>query len=317
MTNAPLNADSIMDVNNSNESKVLLNSHIPMNNSKESTDYSDPVDFKVKQAEFAAYIRDPLNNPIPADVKADRMLMYRELFFNNINSFLSGNFPVLNKLLTESEWLALTQDFFAIHECKTPHFSEIAEEFLYYLEHERDTSTDLPFTLELAHYEWVEMALSISKESALAVTNSPQILTDIEDDKNTPVSASTANPTHKTVALDHLLTKKIKVSPLAWHLAYQYPVHKIGPGYTPLTSPEQATFLIVYRNHEDDVNFLEITPITYRLLEIISEQESVITRTCLEQIAQETQHPNPEIIINGGLQILNDLYEKGIIGLAC
>ena len=245
------------------------------------------IDFKVKQAEFAAYIRDPLNNPIPADVKADRMLMYRELFFNNINSFLSGNFPVLNKLLTETEWLALTEDFFAKHECKTPHFSEIAEEFLYYLEHERDTSNDLPFTLELAHYEWVEMALSIS----------------------------TTNSTHKTVVIDNLLAKKIKVSPLAWPLAYQYPVHKIGPGYTPLTPPEQATFLIVYRNHEDDVNFLEITPITYRLLEIISEQESVITSACLEQIAQETQHPNPEIIINGGLQILNDLYQKGIIGL--
>lgn len=273
------------------------------------------VDFKVKQTEFAAYIRDPLNNPIPADVKADRMQIYRELFFNNITSFLSGNFPVLKKLLTESAWLALTQDFFANHECKTPHFSEIAEEFLYYLEHERDTSNDLPFTLELAHYEWVEMALSIAKETALPTTNSSKLVTGTEDDKNTPLSISTTNPTHKTVAIDHLLAKKIKVSPLAWHLAYQYPVHKIGPGYTPLTPPEQATFLIVYRNHEDEVNFLEITPITYRLLEVISAEEPVLTKSCLEQIAQETQHPNPEIIINGGLQILIDLYQKGIIGL--
>jgi uncharacterized protein len=45
------------------------------------------VDFRIKQAEFAAYIRDPENQRLPVDVKPQRMVMYRELFFNNINSF--------------------------------------------------------------------------------------------------------------------------------------------------------------------------------------------------------------------------------------
>ena len=122
------------------------------------------VDFKSKQHEFAAYIRDPENNPVPADVKEQRMDMYRELFFNNIEGFLSGNFPVLRKILNDRQWFALAQDFFAKHPCKTPYFSQIPEEFLDYLQNERDSSEDLPFMLELAHYEWVEMALSIAKE---------------------------------------------------------------------------------------------------------------------------------------------------------
>ena len=69
------------------------------------------VDFKSKQDEFAAYIRDPENNPVPADVKEQRMVMYRELFFNNIEGFLSGNFPVLRKILDDRQWFALVRTF--------------------------------------------------------------------------------------------------------------------------------------------------------------------------------------------------------------
>jgi uncharacterized protein len=246
------------------------------------------VDFKNKQREFAAYIRDPENNPAPADVKEQRMLMYRELFFNNIEGFLSGNFPILRKILNDWQWFALAQDFFAKHPCKSPHFSQIPEEFLDYLQNERDSSEDLPFMLELAHYEWVEMALSIAREDGVAPNQ----------------------------GLDNLLNRNIALSPLAWPLAYQYPVHKIAPAFLSLAAPEQPTFLIVYRNREDDVNFIEITPITYRLLEIIQEYEKPLAEDCLKQVARESNHPDPELVVMAGLQVLKELAEKTIITLA-
>jgi hypothetical protein len=244
------------------------------------------VDFKVKQLEFAAYIRDPENNPPPADVNPQRMAMYRELFFNNIDSFLSVNFPVLRTLLNDRQWFELGQDFFAKHVSQSPHFSEIPEEFLDYLQNERDGSEDFPFMLELAHYEWVEMALSIAKEAA------------------------PANPQN----LDDLPCRHVRLSPLAWPLAYQYPVHKISPGFLPETAPEMATFLVTYRNPEDEVNFIEITPITYRLLQIIQEHEGgVLAADCLKPVAEESKHPNPDMIIASGLQILRELAEKTVI----
>jgi uncharacterized protein len=246
------------------------------------------VDFKSKQQEFAAYIRDPKNNPAPADVKEQRMVMYRELFFNNIEGFLSSNFPILRKILNDRQWFALVQDFFAKHPCKSPHFSQIPEEFLDYLHNERDSSEDLPFMLELTHYEWVEMALSIAKEDVVATNQDPE----------------------------NLLNQHIALSPLAWPLVYQYPVHKIAPAFLPLETPEQATFLIVYRNREDDVSFIEITPITYRLLEIIREHEKPLAEDCLKQVARESNHPDPELIMAGGLQILKELAEKTIITLS-
>jgi len=43
------------------------------------------MSFQQHQAAFAAYIRNPENSPLPVGVKPERMAMYRELFFNNID----------------------------------------------------------------------------------------------------------------------------------------------------------------------------------------------------------------------------------------
>jgi uncharacterized protein len=244
-----------------------------------------PVDFKAIQLEFTRHIREPLKHPAPADVKPERMAMYRELVFNNIEGFLAGNFPVIRKLLADEQWFDLVQDFFATHECKTPYFSEIAEEFLAYLENERTNPGDFPFLLELAHYEWVEMALSITKE---------EIRQPYQPDAD-------------------LLNQSVSLSPLAWPLVYQYPVHKIAPDYMPEIAPELPTTLVVYRNLDDEVIFNEINPMTYRLLEIIQEHGQIIVEDCLRQVAQESNYPNPEPIIAGGLQILKELAEKTVI----
>ncbi len=241
--------------------------------------------FDSKQREFAAYIRDPEHNLVPAGIQQQRMAMYRELFFNNINGFLASNFPVLRTLLNDEQWFELAQDFFANHASQSPYFSEIPEEFLAFLEQERKNANDYPFMLELAHYEWVEMALAIAKEE-LVINNS--VLQ---------------------------LESRVQLSPLAWPLAYQYPVQKISPDFLPKAPPEQATYLIVSRDLDDDVHFMEITPLTYRLLAMIEQQENRVVEDCLQLIIQETQHPNPELMMTAGLQILMELAEKMIITL--
>lgn len=244
------------------------------------------VDFKAKQREFSAYIRDPVNNPIPADVKQQRMETYRELFFNNISSFLSSNFPVLKAILNDQQWFELSQDFFTNHPCTTPYFSEIPEEFIAYLQNERNKETDYPFLLELAHYEWVEMALSISQEELTANSDS---------------------------FIKNIAKNKISLSPLAWPLVYQFPVQLISPTFIPETTPETPSYLLVYRGIDDEVNFIKIPPITYRLLQILQESESISCHDCLAQIAKESGHAEPEKIIQSGLQIVKQLATKNII----
>lgn len=245
------------------------------------------VDFKAKQAEFAAYIRNPEHAAVPDDVDPQRMAMYRELFFNNINSFLSSNFPVLRTILTDEQWQELAQDFFVSHRCQTPHFSEIAEEFLDYLQNQRNSVDDYPFLLELAHYEWVEMAVSIAQ--ATPNYGDPHFV-------------------------NNILQQHLTLSPVAWPLVYQFPVERIGPEFLPQSAPDQPSYLIVYRDREDQVHFMQTTPYTYRLLQLIEENSDKSGEDYLQILAAELPDTlDRQSVLDFALNTLQDMASKGIL----
>jgi hypothetical protein len=191
-----------------------------------------PADFIRTQLAFAAHIRDPQHQPRPADVEERRMAIYRDLFFNNIASLLETSFPVLRKLLTQAHWHGMIRDFLIRHRCKTPLFLELPQEFLEYLRNQRvQQRDDPPFLLELAHYEWVELALSVS------------------DDDPDP---SLADPN------GDLQSGCPVISPLVRNLAYRFPVHRIGPDFQPREPDPKPTRLLVYRTRQDQIEFMEI-----------------------------------------------------------
>ena len=87
----------------------------------------------------------------------------------------------------------------------------------------------------------------------------------------------------------------------------------MGPEYLPDEAPEQPTYLVVYRNRNDKVKFMEINPVTARLISLLQEDETLSGRSAIEQITQEMNHPNPEVVLKGGLDALQDLQRLGII----
>lgn len=244
-------------------------------------------DFQRIQYAFAAHVRDPAGHARPPDVEDRRMAIYRDLFYNNVEGFISSGFPVLCSLFDEAAWHALVRDFFANHHCRTPYFLEISREFLDFLKHERgERDDDPPWLLELAHYEWAELALSIS-EARL--------------DQN---------------AIDRdgsLLEGRPVLSPTAWILSYRYPVHRIGPNFIPESPGEQPTHLLVYRDQEDEIGFIEINPVTHRLLTLVEADPALTGRQAMEQIAVELNHGQPARVITGGLEIMERLRETGVV----
>lgn len=244
-------------------------------------------EFQKHQFAFAAHIRNPDKNGRPAEIEDRRMAIYRDLFFNNIESFLAGNFPVLKRISTEHYWMQLARDFFEYHRCQTPYFLEIGQEFIRYVSEERPPQEEDPvFLQELIHYEWVELALDSS-----------------------PVEL----PLNDVDVNGDLLQGSPVQSPLAWLLSYQFPVHCIRPDFLPEEPSAQPTFLIAYRNREDEVNFMEVNSVTGRLLYLLSEDENLTGKQALLQIAAEMQHPNPDQVAEGGAETLEHLRSKGII----
>lgn len=244
--------------------------------------------FTQAQYEFAAHIRDPKSNPKPADVEARRMKIYNELFFNNIEDFISNTYPVLKSITPEDEWQKMMRDYFSNHLSHTPLFPEMPREFLKYLENERNNPDDPDFIKELAHYEWIELALMTS-----------------DLDENTNWDKIDVN--------GDLLNNSPVLSPLAWSLSYQYPVQQISEDFIPEEPSEQPVYLLVYRDKNDEVHFMELNPITAMLIQLINDDKNLTTKQILENIAEQMQHPEPNIIIEGGLQIMQDLKNRNVI----
>ncbi|VAW77604.1 FIG005107: hypothetical protein [hydrothermal vent metagenome] len=246
-------------------------------------------DFIKKQFEFTNHIRDPDNNAAPPEIEDRRMAIYRELFYNNLESFVGDTCPIFRSLVEEDYWQKLIRGFFITHRCHSPLFLDICKEFIDYLQQERKADKeDLPFMLELVHYEWVELALHIAEDTI------DYHLIDPNGDllNNVPI-----------------------ISPVAWPLSYTYPVHKISEDFQPAKENTEPTFLVVFRNRSLDVDFLEITPVTARLLELVMQDvaQEYTGREILETIAQELGHENPEVIISAGMDIMQDLQASGVL----
>ncbi len=239
------------------------------------------------QYQFSAHLRDPQRNPAPAGLEDRRLKIYRELFFNNIESLLSSNFPVIRTLYDDTRWHALVRAFYCEHQCHTPLFPEIAREFLRYLEtRQANNEPDPPFLLELAHYEWAELALSLEETDISGVPHDP----DGDPVRGIPV-----------------------VSPLAWRLGYRFPVHRIRPDYQPDTAPEQPTLLLLIRDRDDQVRFLEINALTAVLLERLQDNSVQSGMACLNEVLSESAAENLEPLRNAGIALLGELKARAAI----
>jgi hypothetical protein len=243
--------------------------------------------FKQIQYAFTAHVRNPEVNPRPGDIEARRMKIYNELTYNNVEDFMASTYPVLREIYGTEKWHRLMRQYFANHHASTPLFHEMPREFLKFLEQEYQLQADdYPFMLELAHYEWVELALSVSDQEA---------------------------DTSRIDVAGDLLQGIPVLSPLAWPLSYRFPVHKLSSEFLPATAPSQPTHLVVYRTLKDEVRFLEMNPVTAHLVQLIGDDKQQTGKQLLETIAEQLQHPNPEVVIQGGKQILEDLRQRDIL----
>ena len=243
-----------------------------------------PEALRRQQFTLAAHIRDPEHAAPPPDIEDRRLQVYRDLFFNSLEGLLAGNFPIIRKILDGGRWHALVRDFYREHRCATPIFPELPREFLQYLQQRGVRAGDPPWLLELAHYEWVELALDLSD----------------------------AVPPPHDPAGDLLLGRPL-LSPLAWPLAYAWPVHHLSPAHQPAEPPPQPTFLLVQRGADHRVRFNELTALSFRLLQRLADAPTLSGREQLLALAAEAGGAETEAFLAQGQAMLEQFRAAGIV----
>jgi len=248
---------------------------------------SDETRLAELQRRFAAHLRDPAQSPAPAGIEDRRLQVYRELFFNNVSGLLAGTFPVLHAILGPERWTRLVRDFYRDHRCHTPLFLEVPRELLCYLVEEREPRPDdPPFMHELAHYEWVELALAIDEQDVAAVSADPA---------------------------GDLLAGVPVLSPLAWPLAYRFPVHRLGPPFQPEEAPAEPSFYVARRDRRDQVGFLHVNAVTLRLVERLQRTPDLSGAAHLDELAKELPQLHPRVVSAGGAAALQALLQADVV----
>lgn len=245
-----------------------------------------PDSLRAQQLTLTRALRDP-REPGPEGIEPRRLKVYQDLLYNNLHSLLSAQFPVIAHLRETGWWEALVRDFFREHRARTPLFPELGQEFIAWLaQYEERGQLPMPFLRELAHYEWVELALAIS---------------------DAEVDESTIDP------LGDLLDGIPVLSPLAWPLAYRFPVDRIRADFQPTEVPPEPSCFLLQRDAHDKVRFSRIDVASYLLLTRIQQIHGLSGRQHLQALAEMTTNADIEAYLVKAAGLLQQLRDRNVI----
>jgi uncharacterized protein len=233
------------------------------------------MSLRADQLAFAAHLRDPDAHAAPAGIEPRRVAVYRDLLFKNVLGFMRSGFPVIRKTLGDDAFTALVRAWFATHRARTPIFPRMPGELVAWLDAAPPAARLAPpWLAELAHYEWIELAVQLDAAE---------------------VDVAGVNP------MGDLRAGVPVLSLLARVLAYDWPVHRIGPDHQPTTPT--ATTLLVYRDRDDRVRFMETNEMTHALLLLLRDNESATGDVLFDGLAAR----------DAAFSMLESLCGRGVI----
>ncbi len=148
-------------------------------------------------------------------------------------------------------------------------------------------SDDFPFLLELAHYEYAELALAVSTRE--------NELDGIDPDG------------------DLLAATPVK-SALAEAYAYHFPVHRIAPDFLPTEPATAAVYLALYRGSDDKVHFLELNAVTAALFDAIeTNPDGKNGEALLRNLAATIHYHDVDALIGHGATALEEMRQLEIV----
>ena len=229
------------------------------------------LSFQSHQLAFTQWIRHPNDTTRPNGISAQRMNTYRDLIFNNIESFIEHTYPITQALLPKELWRDLIHAFVQYGQCDSPYYYDISLHFKEFLEHDifttessEDSSplnhlkhihSDYPWLRELLQYEWMELYVEMAEVEWLNDSTDLQLKT------------------------------------TCWILAYQFPVHTWSVNTTVDNIQGQPSCLLVFRDQNFFTHVYPIHPLWALIIDILQTQQTIQFDAMQQQVQQATQLP--------------------------
>ena len=134
--------------------------------------------------------------------------------------------------------------------------------------------------MPLAHYEWIELCLYTSE----------------------------AELGERLIESD-LTTQRIRLSELAFPVAYDFPVHQIQKDWQ---QDVKATHLLAFRDQTDAIRFFDIQPLIFELLKDMSQPAGTHIKTWLTNKANEMNQASDSFVAFG-MDLVNRFNEERLL----
>ncbi|HBK3262467.1 TPA: putative DNA-binding domain-containing protein [Legionella pneumophila] len=237
--------------------------------------------FQLVQHTFTEFVRGK-SEQLPPGVSLEQMQLYQSLAFTNLNEVISPCFPVLHSIVPRKLWSELLKQFLLVHQATTPLFHQVAHEFVSFLK--GMALPNYPFIYALAHYEWMEADVEMAPEDI---------------------------PTQATQPFQ-LLDAPLQLASTARLLHYEYDVEHISMEYQPKN--KVPTFLIVFRDDKNKVQFIKLNQLSYIALQIM-QYEQLTARQVIQHVIELYPSLDLTHLVSNYSIFIAGLYDEGVLRL--
>lgn len=244
--------------------------------------------------------------------------LYQALIFNNVRGFLDKCFPVCQSLISQDQWLQVCKQFFAQYDCDSPYCTEINQHFVDYLALPKvlDDLNLPPYFADLAHYEWIELKVDTCCNDEF-VAKVSVIKESVDKEPVAKVSIKNIAPSSEPVSESDDLSVNLGVNSTLQNLHYQWPVHLISAKFKPTTAED--SFYLVYRDSNDQVQFMQANALTHALIDFIRSQPTTtpasisgLTRL-MQDFANHVGYEEVQVLLSFGVPLIQQLIEQQVL----
>ena len=215
--------------------------------------------------------------------KQDRLHNYRRLIYNINDDAIESAYPIARSFLEESQWKEMLDTFILEHKCQHPQIMHMPGEFIDFVSQKNYAEKfQLPWLIDLLNFEWVEVIIHTMKDQS--------------------IGDYTENGDFKT--------QPLIFSPYFQLIELEYPIHKLRT--TDINNEKGNYFMLVYRQENGTVQYLELNQLTHFIIHEMKENSSSLLES-IEPILIKTQ---PEIranFIQNAHSFLKNLTQLGIV----
>lgn len=234
------------------------------------------------QTNLATYTRTGELKPIDG-LTPNRIHHYRRLIYNIVEDAIENAYPIAKKFLPEEMWNRMVDEFISEHPCRHPQLFRMPKEFIEFaIVKEYSEEYDIPYLIDLLHFEWVEVEVHTMKD----------------------IAPKYANP------LGDIQSDTLIFSPYIKLIHLTYPIHKIHE----LNMEESLGdyFLLIYRQESGSVQYAELTELTHFLIQNMTQLDLSLDEV-LAQFLVNMNKSEQENLINNATVFIRDLLKLGVV----